>query len=600
MASKYFDRKTLDFILEDVHVASSLSALTYFEDHDSETFKMVLDSAEHIGDTIMFPSLSAVDKNQPELVDGEVKVHPSIKAYLKAIGEAGLLSADFSYEDGGSQLPLTVGSAVGFTLIAANNGMLYSGLTAGSARLITAYGSDDLKETYVEKMLSGKWQGTMCLTEPQAGSSLSDINATATREEDGTFKLTGQKIFISAGDHDCCDNVVHLVIARIKGAPSGSKGISLFVVPKILPNGELNDVTNVGIFHKLGQKGVPAMHLGFGDRSNNCVAYLIGQENKGLSYMFQMMNEARIGVGVTGAAIASAAYQASLEYAKERPQSRRLNEKSAVESPQIPIIQHPDVRRMLFFQKAVVEGSISLLTEVSKYYDLSHRLEDAKEKAEYHLLLELLTPIAKTYPCEAGVKSISEAVQIFGGYGFTEDFPVEQYYRDIRITPIYEGTTGIQSLDLLGRKVLMADGKAMFLLAEEINKTIKEANQTEKLQAYAGKLGDAVKRLSEVTQHLMKVAATGDVELFLSDATLYMEVFSLVTISWQWLKMASVAANGLKDVGINAEQKAFLESKIKTMQFFFHYELPKTEGFITRLTDGEVITVLRGEEKMVF
>jgi alkylation response protein AidB-like acyl-CoA dehydrogenase len=600
MAQKYFDRKTLNFVLEDVHNASSLSSLPYFQDHDSETFKMVLDSAEHIGDTIMFPAVSAVDKNQPELVNGEVIVHPKIGEYLNALGEAGLISADFSYEDGGSQLPVTVSSLMGFILISANNGMLYSGLTAGAARLIITFGSDELKERYVSNMIEGKWQGTMCLTEPQAGSSLSDITSTATKNEDGTFHITGQKIFISGGDHNYCGNVVHLVIARIKDAPTGSKGISLFVVPKILPNGEPNDVTNVGIFHKLGQKGVPAMHLGFGDKSNSCVGYLLGEENRGLSYMFQMMNEARIGVGMTGAGIASAAYQASLEYAKERPQSRRLNEKSALETPQVNIIQHPDVRRMLFFQKAVVEGSMSLLTEVSKYFDLAHHSESVEEKGKYHLLLELLMPVAKTYPCEAGMKSTSDAVQVFGGYGFTQDFPVEQYYRDIRITPIYEGTTGIQSLDLLGRKVLMSEGKAMKLLVKEMTATMQAANEFDVLKPYSKKLGASIQNLTEVTQHLMKKAGTGDIELFLSDATLYMELFCLETISWQWLKMATAASKALQKDGITADDKAFYNSKVKTMKFYFHYELPKSAGFSTRLLDEEVITILREGEEVVF
>ncbi|MGK0136918.1 MAG: alkylation response protein AidB-like acyl-CoA dehydrogenase [Algoriphagus sp.] len=601
MAQKYFDRKTANFILEDVHKASSLTELPYFADHDKETFDMVLDAAEHIGDTVMFPHLDDVDKHQPDLINGEVTVHPQIGTYLKAIGDAGIMAADFPYEDGGAQLPFTVSGMIGFTLISANNGMLFSGLTVGAARLITTFGSEELKERYVPHMLDGTWQGTMCLTEPQAGSSLSDITSSATKNDDGTFHLSGQKIFISAGDHDYCGNVVHLVIARIKGAPMGSKGISLFVVPKILPNGEPNDVSNVGIFHKLGQKGVPAMHLGFGDKSDSCVAYIIGQENKGLGYMFQMMNEARIGVGMTGAAIASAAYQASLEYAKERPQSRRLNEKNAKNLPQVSIIQHPDVRRMLFFQKAVVEGSVSLLIEVSKYADLSHHAKTDEEKTRNHLLLELLTPVAKTYPTEAGMKSISEALQIFGGYGFTEDFPVEQYYRDIRITSIYEGTTGIQSLDLLGRKVMMDQGRALQYLSEEMMKTIQKASEHKDLVTYGKKLGTQLQNISEITIHLMDVAKTGDSELFLSDATLYMEAFGLVSIAWQWLKMAEVAKSSIASGNtLSDEQVAFLNGKVKTMKFFFHYELPKTAGLITRLKDGEVITIMRGEEEMAF
>jgi hypothetical protein len=306
-------------------------------------------------------------------------------------------------------------------------------------------------------------------------------------------------------------------------------------------------------------------------------------------------------VGMTGAAIASAAYQASLEYAKERPQSRRLNEKNAKNLPQVSIIQHPDVRRMLFFQKAVVEGSVSLLIEVSKYADLSHHAKTDEEKTRNHLLLELLTPVAKTYPTEAGMKSISEALQIFGGYGFTEDFPVEQYYRDIRITSIYEGTTGIQSLDLLGRKVMMDQGRALQYLSEEMMKTIQKASEHKDLVTYGKKLGTQLQNISEITIHLMDVAKTGDSELFLSDATLYMEAFGLVSIAWQWLKMAEVAKSSIASGNtLSDEQVAFLNGKVKTMKFFFHYELPKTAGLITRLKDGEVITIMRGEEEMAF
>ncbi len=599
MAKNYFNKRNVDFLLYEVHDAEALTQHARFADHSKETFDMTIDAATKIADNLMFPFLKDVDKNQPELKDGKVTVHPAIKNYLKAVGDAGIIGVDFDYEDGGTQIPVTVSSMIGYVLMSANNGMMYTGLTSGAARLIASFGSQELKDTYIPNMLSGKWQGTMCLTEPQAGSSLSDITATAEPQEDGTYKMRGQKIFISAGDHDANENIIHLFIGRIKGAPLGTKGISLFVIPKFRLDGTDNDVTSMGIYHKLGQKGVPAMHLGFGDKSDDCIGYLVGEPNKGLNYMFQMMNEARIGVGITGASITSAAYYAALEYAKERPQSRRLNQKSALDSPQIPIIQHPDVKRMLLFQKSVVEGSLSLLLETSRFFDLSEASDDPEEKANAHLLLELLTPVAKTFPCEYGMASISDSVQCFGGYGFTEDFPVEQYYRDIRITPIYEGTTGIQSQDLLGRKVPMGGGKATQLLAQEMGKTIVEALNYDELKRYALLLKEEGERLQKVTLHLLGIAGTGDVERFLSDATLYMEMFSLNVVAWQWLKQAVVAKQKLLITSAENDDVDFYESKIHTMKYFFHYQIPKTQGLATRLIDTEVLTIMSEKEVLM-
>lgn len=587
MATHYHSRKNVDFLLYDVHNAEELTKYPHFADHDKETFDMTIDTATQIADTLMHPYLTDIDRNEPQLKDGKVTVHPKIKEYLKAMGESGLIGADFNYEHGGAQMPATVTGMCGYILMAANNGMMYTGLTAGAARLIAAFATDEMKEAYVPNMLSGKWQGTMCLTEPQAGSSLSDIVATATPNEDGTYALSGQKIFISGGDSDAVDNVIHLVIARIKGAPLGTKGISLFVVPKIKLDGSDNNVENLGIYHKIGQKGVPAMHHGF----ENSTAYLVGEPNKGLKYMFQMMNEARIGVGLAGAGISSASYYAALEYAKERPQSRRLNQKHALDSPQIPIIQHPDVKRMLLSQKAAVEGGLSLLMETSKYFDKVHATEDAAEKEKYTLLLELLTPVAKTYPCESGMRVTSDGVQVFGGYGFTQDFPAEQFYRDIRITPIYEGTTGIQSQDLLGRKVPMANGKAMMLLSEEIKATITAAMEHDELKKYAGMLAKEGERLQKVTMHLLGVAATGDVERYLSDATLYMELFSINIVAWQWLKQAAVAKQKMLVTSADSDDMTFYESKVHTMKYYFHYEVPKSVGYATRLMDEEVLTI---------
>ena len=597
----YFSRRNLDFLLHEVFQAADLTKYDYFNAHDKETFSMAIDSMTKVADNLMYPHFKDIDRNQPELKDGKVTVPASIKAYIKAMGDAGLIGTGFAFEYGGQQLPETVGSCLGFIAMAANNGMMYTGLTSGAAGLIASFGNDALKQKYVEKMLNGTWQGTMALTEPQAGSSLSDITTTAETMPDGTYRLKGQKVFISAGDHDACENIIHLMLGRIKGAPLGTKGISLFVVPKyrVADDGTFadNDVTSTGIYHKLGQRGVPAMHLTSGER-DDCHGWIVGEPNKGLSYMFQMMNEARIGVGMTGAAVASAAYYASLQYAKERPQSRRLNEKNHLGSPQTTIINHPDVKRMLLMQKAVVEGSLSLLLECSRLSDLV-RVTEGEEKEHNELLLEILTPVAKTYPTEAGMLAVSNGLQVLGGYGFTEDFPLEQLYRDIRITPIYEGTTGIQSQDLLGRKVTMKGGKAAQLLFQEINKTIDEANTFDDLKPYTQLLQKELARLQDVTVHLMQFAMKGDIERFLMDATLYMEMFGLVTLSWQWLKQAEVAKRTLVTQNVEGDDLTFYESKLHTMKYFFHYELPKTRGLAVRLKDTEVLTIVSEKEYVI-
>lgn len=598
MANTYFSKRNLRFLLYEVFNAEQLTQYPYFDAHDRETFNLVLDSATQIADTLMYPYVRDIDKNQPELKDGKVTVHPKIREYLTAMGDAGLIGAGFSFEQGGQQLPEIIGASVSYILMAANNGMMYTGLTSGAANLIASFGTPELQETYVPNMLSGKWQGTMALTEPQAGSSLSDVITTATPQPDGTYKIKGQKVFISAGDHDGADNIIHLMLARIEGAPKGTKGISLMVVPKYRPDGNGgfidNDVTSTGVYHKMGQKGVPAMHLTMGER-DDCIGWLVGQPHHGLPYMFQMMNEARIGVGMTAAAIATAAYYAALQYAKERPQSRRLNEKNLLDSPQTMIINHPDVRRMLLFQKAVVEGSLSILLECSRLSDLIH-VTEGKERERYQLLLDLLTPIAKTFPSEMGVQSVSQSMQTLGGYGYTEDFPVEQLYRDIRITPIYEGTTGIQAQDLLGRKVTMKGGKAPQLLFAEIGKTIAEAATHDDLKPYADMLTAELKRLQGVTMSLLPFAGEGNYERFLADATLYLEMFGIVTIAWQWLKQAVVAKQALLTQNPQGDELAFFEGKLHTMKYYFHYEVPKTLGLAKRLQDTEVLTIVTEKE----
>ncbi len=362
MAARTFSRRNLDFTLFEVLNITDLAKYDHFSAHDRETFGFTLQVATDIATQIMRPAYVESDRRPPELVNGQVKVHPAVSEYYRAYSESGLLSAVFPVEWEGQQLPETIAAAAGFIEGSAHNGfIMYSDLTKGAANMILRFGTEEQKQAYLPQMLSGKWAGTMCLTETQAGSSLSDIATTARPQADGSYKITGQKIFISAGDQDFSENIVHLVLARIEGAPKGTKGISLFIVPKkrFAGNSEAvtsshrltmhdNDVTSVGIYHKMGQKATPALHLEFGAK-NDCTGYLLGEANKGLPQMFLMMNSARLGVGLGGIQIASAAYCASLQYARERPQGRRLNEKTALGDP-VTIIHHPDVRRMLMLQ----------------------------------------------------------------------------------------------------------------------------------------------------------------------------------------------------------------------------------------------------------
>ena len=591
MAEKFVSERNLKFLLYEVFDTPSLTQYPYYADHSRESFDMALETAMKIGKNLMKPRLSEMDKNPPEFVDGRVKVHPVVRSVMKECGEGGWIAAPFPFDLGGQQLPLMISGACRFILSAANySASVYPFLTTGAAHLIMAFGSKEMTEAYIPRMFSGEWQGTMALTEPQAGSSLADITTAAEPTDQGYYKLRGQKIFISAGDHDGVDNVVHLMLAKIKGAPAGVRGISLFIVPqKRMENGRLvpNDVNTAGIYHKLGYRGAPITQLSMGE-NNDCRAYLVGEPHKGLMYMFQMMNEARIDVGLGAAAIASAAYYASLEYAKERPQGRKVTSKDPTQ-PQIPIIQHADIRRMLLFQRAVVEGSLALILQCARYADLG-RVLTGEEKEKNELLLDLLTPVAKSYPSEMGIPSVSAGVQILGGYGYCDEFPLEQFYRDVRIHPIHEGTTGIQGITLLGRNVTMKNGQAFKLFLGEVQATIKKAEELPELKPYAQELKDALDKLTKITLHLIGIAQSKGPDAFLADSTLYLEFFGIISIAWQWLLQAITIQKALNNNPTGAEAD-FYRGKFYVFRYFFRYELPKIEGLAKRLMDGDALTV---------
>jgi len=597
MSAPLYSRRNLQFMLYEVFDVLSLIKHPYFAAHDAESFNMVLDTAEGIAAKAMRPYLKESDQHPPQLEDGNVKVHPAVHEYYRLFSESGLLAAGFDEQYGGQQIPKTIYAATDFIIGNAHNGFeMFTSLSIGVARLLISFASPQLVNEYVPRILSGEFTGTMCLTETQAGSSLSDIATTAYRQQDGSYKIRGQKIFISAGDHDITDNIIHLVLARTEGAPKGIKGISLFVVPKkrILGSDLVsNDVQSIGVYHKMGQRSTPAMHLEFG-AGNDCIGHLIGEEGKGLAYMFQMMNAARLGVGLGGTFIASAAYYASLHYARERPQGRRPDGKT-MNDPPVTIIHHPDVRRMLLLQKTFVEGSLSFLLQCFKYIDLE-RISDDEEKQRYADLLELLTPVAKTYGSEMGQVAVNNGLQVLGGYGYTEDFMLEQLARDVRIMSLYEGTTGIQSLALLGRQVIGNNGSTLQYWKDEVMKDIEAAQGYSNIRCYADWLLNEVKEFSKITDNLLATATKSKKEIVFSDANLYMEMFALINIAWQWLKQGVVAQLKLNEFNTTPDETKFYKSKLHSMKFFFHYELIKTKTLSARLRDNEVLTVMQDED----
>lgn len=579
MAS-FYSKRDLQFQLFENQNCLELTQYPYFADHSKETFQLVLEAAQQIAETSLYPIFREMDREEPQLVKGEVLVHPNLRKIIRQFGADGWINATFSYEEGGQQLPWTIHLAAGFILQAANySASVFPFLTTGAANLIRTFGSPALRDTYTPKMYAGEWQGTMALTEPDAGSSLSDLSTMAIpTDAEGVYSIQGQKIYISAGDHNACDNIIHLMLARIQGAPAGTKGISLFVVPKIRLDGIPNDVLTQGIYHKMGYKGAPIVHLMMGSEQG-CEGYLVGEAHQGLKYMFQMMNEARLGVGMNAAAIASAAFQASLDYAKVRPQGRQISDKE-VSKPQIPIIEHADVKRMLLFQKSVTEGSLALLIYCGLLSDKIAQESNAQQKLEMEALLDFLTPIAKTYPSEMGVQSTSMAVQVMGGAGYTTDFPVEQYYREARIHPIHEGTTGIHGLDLLGRKLLLHEGLGLKMMQREIELSLKEASKLAPLKDLSQAFAAQYQAFGQSTAQLLVKRAQGP-ERYLADASLFLEAAGILCIAWMWLKQATMAQQALS---AGALEQGFYFGKIETARYTMDYELVKLNALLTRFS----------------
>ncbi len=590
MADKFMSMKNLQFTLHTTVAAMDKSDAQALNGHDEKSMDMVLAAALEFATKALHPIFEEMDRKPPTLSGGQVQVHPDVRSILTTLGHDGWISAVFPEQWDGENMPATLLHCINFIFGSANySASAYAGLTIGAARLILAFGSSALQEIYLPPMLSGKWQGTMALTEPEAGSSLGDLSTMAVPLAGGDYAISGEKVFISAGDHDGVDNVVHLMLARIKDAPPGPKGISLFVVPKLRPDdqGELvdNDVVVTQVFHKLGYRGTPITGLRLGEK-DNCRGYLVGDVNRGLSCMFKMMNSARLEVGLGATAIATAAYHAALDYCRTRKQGRALNDPR--DAPPCAIIGHPDVKRMLLFQRAISEGALALILQCGIWEDILTRYPDKKQ---YHLLLELLTPVAKSFPSEMGIHSVSQSLQCFGGYGYCDDFPVEQHFRDMRIHTIHEGTTGIQAMDLLGRKVVMEDGRGLVLLKQEMVACMERVTRHKSLEQMAEELSWGISVLEETTMALGALAMEKGAGAYLADATLYLEMFGILVIAWQWLDMAGAAANALEISSLKKSDVLFYEGKIHVARYYFSHELPKIKALSHTLThsNGETL-----------
>ncbi|GAA6139964.1 acyl-CoA dehydrogenase [Arenicella sp. 4NH20-0111] len=572
--STIVNRRDLDFLLYETLDLSKLLENERFADYDKESIDAIFDVSQSIAEDVFQPFAAKLDANEPQFVDGKVEIIPEVRDALDAYKDAGLFMTGYDADIGGMQLPWMAHQALNSMFVCANTSVSnYAFLTQGATNMLNACGSAELKAKFMTKMLDGDWFGTMCLSEPQAGSSLADIRTKAERLEDGSYKITGTKMWISGGDHELTENIIHMVLAKIPGGPSGVKGISLFLVPKHQVNtdgtiGESNNVALAGLNHKMGHRGTTNCLLNFGE-SGDTIGYLVGEENQGLSNMFHMMNEARIGVGMAATIIGLGGFLYSLDYARNRPQGRHLANKDP-ETPMVMISEHADVKRLLMTQKAYVEGALALMYFSAQLLDEQKIAKNDDERNRATLLLELLTPICKSWPSEFCLEANKHAIQILGGYGYTREYPVERLYRDNRLNHIHEGTHAIHGLDIMGRKVRMADGAALKILASEIMETISEASTLTKLQRHCQDLGSA---LSVVQSTLESVSRASDPALALANATIFLDAMGHVVIAWMWLKQAVAATKGLESS--SDTDVAFYQGKLSACDFFFRYELPK-------------------------
>ena len=566
MKSTIMSRRDLDFLLFEWLGVDELTKRSRFAEHSRETFSDVLDLCEELATRFFAPHNKKSDQNEPSFDGTAVTVIPEVKQALDAFAAADLIGMGMHHSLGGAQLPTTIAQA-GFSWFSAANISTsgYLMLTIANANLLTKFGSPEQIDRFVKPMLAGRFTGTMALSEPQAGSSLADIVTRAEPQDDGTYRLSGSKMWISGAEHEMSENIVHLVLAKIPGGPPGTKGISLFAVPKFLVDadgsvGQRNDLAISGLNHKMGQRGITNTVLNF----NGAVGYLVGEPHRGLVYMFHMMNEARLGVGMGAVSLGYTGYLKSVQYALERPQGRPITSKDPT-TPQVPIVEHADVKRMLLAQKSYVEGGLALELYCARLIDIEQGSESQVERESAAMLLDILTPIAKSWPSQWCLAANDLAIQVHGGYGYTREYDVEQHYRDNRLNPIHEGTVGIQSLDLLGRKVSQHDGASLTEVGRAIAVTVDAATASgQEAAALAAQLEAVWHRLLGVTASITGFA---DREVSMANSVLYLEAVGHLVLAWMWLEQF---------VATSEHNGDFYEGKRQAARYFFSYELPRT------------------------
>ncbi|UCF94294.1 MAG: acyl-CoA dehydrogenase [Desulfobacterales bacterium] len=610
MAQLISDRRDIDFVLyEQLRVEDLLQTATY-KDLNRKMFDMVIAEARNLGLKEILPTYTEGDRIGVHLENGKVKVPECFRRPYQLFAEGEWIAMSEDPDVGGQGLPHVIRQAAFEYIVGANFALAaFGNLGHGAAKMIELYGTPQQKELFLEKIYSGQWGGTMLLTEPGAGSDVGALTTTAVKNPDGTYHLTGNKIFITCGEHDLTANIIHPVLARIEGAPKGTKGISLFLVPKIWVNadgslGEPNDIVCTGVEEKMGLHGSPTCSLALGTKGR-CRGLLLGEANKGMQVMFHMMNEARLDVGAQGFLHGSAAYLYAVNYARERHQGRDLSAGRNPDAPQVPIIRHPDVRRMLLQMKAYVEGMRSFVYYVAYCLDQGRCAPNAAEKERYQGLVELLTPVLKAYCSERGLTVCDQAIQVYGGYGYTREYPVEQLLRDCRITTIYEGTNGIQAMDLLGRKLGMRQGMVFTDFLQAIQMTITRARENPRLEKQADQVAQAVSRLGENALHLGRTALSPDFKVAFGYAHPFLEVMGDVIMAWMHLWRAVTALPRLEKLADGSDPRAiatkvaqdkeaaFYDGQLKTAEFFIHAILPHTMGKMNAIaaSNGAVMTI---------
>jgi alkylation response protein AidB-like acyl-CoA dehydrogenase len=576
------DRRDVDFVLHEQLRVEDLSKTERFADFNQKTVDMIVSEARNLAIKEILPTREQGDREGCRFDDGKVFVPESFKRAYELLTDGDWVAMTEDPKWGGQGMPVTVALAASDYLVGANYAfMIYQGLTHGAGKLIESFGTEKQKQLFLKQMYSGEWTGTMMLTEPEAGSDVGALTTSAVKNDDGTYSITGNKIFISGGEHDLSENIIHPVLARIEGAPEGTKGISLFLVPKIWVNddgslGEFNDVVCTGIEEKMGIHGNSTCSIALGGKGN-CKGMLLGEENKGMRAMFQMMNEARLLVGLQGLACASSAYMYAVDYARQRMQGKHLLQMMDNNAPSVPIIRHPDVRRQLMMMKVYVEGIRSLLYYVGMCEDRVKISEDAQEKSKYQGIIDVLIPIAKGYGTDRAFEVCSHGVQVYGGYGYIRDYPMEQLLRDCRITMIYEGTNGIQAMDLLGRKLGLNKGKPVMDLLGEIQKSIAMAKKAQGMEDLATKLERTIDKLGEVALHMGTTAMSPKVLNAFAFAHPFMEVCGDAVMAWLLLWRAAVAAQKLAEKP-KKKDIPFYQGQIKSAEFFIYSILPITMG----------------------